>query len=132
MVCGKLPAAVCLREIHTQQLELSVLLFILPQSEEMMKTSDTQKHALRQNHLQQTPAVYKSANEEELSLSLNNFFCLILLWRLGLILKCKKLLIIKWLIHFYTNYPFKIYTDLLYELKERANESLDFNSLSMY
>lgn len=73
-----------------------------------MRKSDTQKHAPRQNHLQQTPTVYKSANEEK---SLD-FFCLILLWRLGLILKCKKLLInIKWLIHFYTNYSFKICTD---------------------
>lgn len=118
VVCGKLlPAAVCLREVHTQRLELSGPLFILPQSEKMMKTSDTQKHAPSQNHLQQTPAVYKSANEEKLSFSsLDDFLCLTLLWRLGLILKCKKLLIIKWLIHFYTNYPFKICTDLLYEL----------------
>lgn len=78
-LCGKLPAAVCLREVHAWGGWRSVCFsFILSQSEKMMRKSDTQKHAPRQNHLQQTPTVYKSANEGKtfyLLISFVLFFC---------------------------------------------------------
>lgn len=58
-------------EGHTSTAARAQCASVLSQSEKMMTTSDTQKHALRQNRLQQTPAVYTSANEEELSFSIS-------------------------------------------------------------